>query len=344
MEYAEVLANARKTILNCRVCPECNGLACGNTLPGPGSKAPGNGAHENWKGWKALRLNMDTFVPDGLVDPSCTLFGRQLSLPLLTGPIGAMTQYSREDVTVQFNDAVIEACGKTGIVDCFGDGMGTGTIRGALDSVNRHPDAAVIPVLNPLANDRIREKIGMFEDSGTLALCVVVDSAGLSHWKGSSFGPGSKTVADLKELKACTRKPFLVKGIMTARAAQQAVDAGADGIMVSNHGGRVLPDTPSTAEVLPEIVRAVGGQTKIIVDGGIRHGSDMVKALALGADAVLICRPFAVAWFGGGAEGVQVYVEKLRTEFVEAMYMVGARKLSDLNPDMVRRSALAGIG
>jgi hypothetical protein len=68
MTYQEVLENARKTILNCKICPECNGLACGNTLPGPGSKAPGNGAHENWKGWKAIRLNVDTFVPDTAVD------------------------------------------------------------------------------------------------------------------------------------------------------------------------------------------------------------------------------------------------------------------------------------
>ncbi|MBP3210878.1 MAG: alpha-hydroxy-acid oxidizing protein, partial [Oscillospiraceae bacterium] len=113
-------------------------------------------------------------------------------------------------------------------------------------------------------------------------------------------------------------------------------EAGADGIIVSNHGGRVLPDVPSTAEMLPEIARAVKGQTKIIVDGGIRHGSDMVKALALGADAVMICRPFAVAWFGGDAEGIGTYVEKLREEFTGAMYMVGARKLADLCPDMVR--------
>ena len=175
-----------------------------------------------------------------------------------------------------------------------------------------------------------------FEQSGTLATCVVVDSAGLSHWKFKGEGPGSKTVEDLKLLKSFTKKPFLIKGIMTAKAARQAVEAGADGIIVSNHGGRVLPDVPPTAEVLPEIAQAVKGQTKIIVDGGIRHGSDIVKALALGADAVMICRPFAVAWFGGDVEGIETYVEKLRDEFTGAMYMVGARKLSDLCPDMVR--------
>ena len=340
MDYTEVLENARKTILNCKVCPECNGLACGNTLPGPGSKAPGNGAHDNWKGWKAIKLNMDTFAPDIPVNTDSVLFGRTCSLPLLTGPIGSLTQYSREDVTVAFNDGVIQAAFETGIIDCFGDGLAPAVLSGARDSADKYPGCAV-PVLNPLPNEEIRKKIELLEDSATLALSVVVDSAGLSHWKSKGFGPGSKTVEDLKYLKSFTKKPFIIKGIMTPKAAEQAVEAGADAIIVSNHGGRALPETPATAEVLPEIVRAVKGQTTIIVDGGIRHGSDMVKALAIGADAVLICRPFGVAWFGGGAEGVKTYVEKLRGEFIDAMYMVGARSLSDLNPDMVRLPRLS---
>lgn len=335
MTYQEILDNARKTILNCRACPECNGLACGNTLPGPGSKAPGNGAHDNWAAWKTIRLNFDTFVEDGPTDTGCTLFDRAFSLPLMSGPIGSMTQYSKEDVTVAFNDGVMEGTAATGTIDCFGDGLAANVLPGALESIQRH-HAAAIPVLNPLPNVRIMKNMDLFEESDALAMCVVVDSAGLSHWKHTDFAPGTKTVADLKELKAHTKKPFIVKGIMTAKGALQAVEAGADGIIVSNHGGRALADVPGTAEVLPEIVEAIKGETTIIVDGGIRHGVDMVKALALGADAVLICRPFAVAWFGGGAEGVKSYIEILKREFSEAMYMVGARKVSDLVPEMLR--------
>ena len=158
MTYQEVLENARKTILNCKACPECNGLGCGNTLPGPGSKAPGNGAHENWKGWKAIRLNVDTFVPDTAVDTHFDFFGKRFSLPILTGPIGSMTQYSKEDVTVGFNAAMIRACAETGIVDCFGDGIVEKTVAGALEAVTEHPGCA-IPVFNPLPNERIREKM-----------------------------------------------------------------------------------------------------------------------------------------------------------------------------------------
>ena len=108
MTYKEILENARRTILNCKACPECNGLGCGNTLPGPGSKAPGNGANTNWQAWKNIRLNFDTFAEDGPVDTGSTLFGKHFSLPLMSGPIGSMTQYSREDVTVTFNDGVME--------------------------------------------------------------------------------------------------------------------------------------------------------------------------------------------------------------------------------------------
>ena len=81
MQYDEVLKNARRTILNCKACPECNGLACGNTLPGPGSKAPGNGANDNWRAWKAIKLNVGTFVPDADVDTSFSLFGKTFQLP-----------------------------------------------------------------------------------------------------------------------------------------------------------------------------------------------------------------------------------------------------------------------
>ena len=226
MTYQEICENARKTILNCRACPECNGLGCGNTLPGPGSKAPGNGANVNWQAWKKIRLNFDTFAEDGPVDTGTELFGKHLALPLMSGPIGSMTQYSREDVTVAFNDGVMEGTAKTGTVDSFGDGVAPYVLPGALESILRH-HADAIPVFNPMPNASIIRKMEPFEDHA-LAMCVVVDSAGLSHWKHAGDQPGSKTVADLKEIRAHTKKPFLVKGIMTVKNALQAVEARLD--------------------------------------------------------------------------------------------------------------------
>ena len=108
--------------------------------------------------------------------------------------------------------------------------------------------------------------------------------------------------------------------------------------MVSNHGGRVLDQCPATAEVLPEIADALKGSgVKILVDGGIRSGVDVFKALAMGADAVLICRPFVTAVYGGGEEGVKCYIDKIAGELADTMQMCGAHSLSEITPEMVRR-------
>ena len=123
---------------------------------------------------------------------------------------------------------------------------------------------------------------------------------------------------------------------MTVKGALKAKEAGADAIVVSNHGGRVLDQCPATAEVLPEIVKAVGKQMKILVDGGIRCGTDIFKALALGADGVIIARPFVTAVYGGAEEGVEVYTKKLGDELKDTMAMCGAHSLNDITEDMVR--------
>lgn len=164
---------------------------------------------------------------------------------------------------------------------------------------------------------------------------IVIDSAGLPHLK-SRPDAGTKTPEQIRKLKAAVDCSFIVKGVLNTKCAELAVDAGADAIIVSNHGGRVLPGAPATAEVLPEIVEAVGGKAKIIVDGGIRSGYDIFKAIALGADAVMICRPVLVSYYGGCTEGIRVYIQKLKGEFSDAMYMCGARKVSDIDGNMIR--------
>ena len=124
--------------------------------------------------------------------------------------------------------------------------------------------------------------------------------------------------------------------VMPIVRGQIAAEAGAAAIIVSNHGGRVLGQTPATAEVLAEIADAVGDSMKIFVDGGIRTGVDVFKALALGADGVLICRPFVTAVYGGGEEGVKCYIDKLAGELADTMQMCGAHSLAEITPDMVR--------
>ena len=128
---------------------------------------------------------------------------------------------------------------------------------------------------------------------------------------------------ELREIVKAAGVPFIVKGIMTVKGALKAKEAGAAAIVVSNHGGRVLDQCPATAEVLEEIAKAVDGSMKIFVDGGIRSGTDVFKALALGADAVIIARPFVTAVYGGGREGVEAYIQKIGSELADTMVRIG---------------------
>ena len=337
MDYTQVLIEAGKHIgPNCKACPVCNGLACGNTIPGPGSKAPGNGAHDNWKAWQQLRLNMDCIAPAGAVDTSLEFLGRQLELPLITGPIGSTKwQYTPESDVRDFNRDVAECAVRLGIAGSFGDGIEPDVYTDSLRYSGEFGGSSM-PILNPYSDEEIKAKIALANEAGVFALGVVIDSAGLPHLRQKNISAGTKTVEQLRALREFSKAPFVIKGVMSAKTALKAVEAGADAIIVSNHGGRVLPFSPPTAEVLPEIADAVKGKTKIIVDGGIRSGIDIFKALALGADAVMMCRPILVSWYGAGQQGIEILVNKLKAELDDVMYMCSARKLSDISRDMIR--------
>ena len=162
--------------------------------------------------------------------------------------------------------------------------------------------------------DTIRDKMELVKQSGAFAVAMDIDAAGLPFLQNLTPPAGSKSVEQLKEIVKIAEIPFVLKGIMTVRGAEKALEAGVQAIVVSNHGGRVLDQCPSTAEVLPDIVKAVDGQMKVFVDGGIRTGTDVFKALAMGADAVLIARPFVAAAYGAGAEGVRAYIARTGAE------------------------------
>ena len=193
-----------------------------------------------------------------------------------------------------------------------------------------------VPTIKPWDMDTIREKFALVQESEPFAIAMDIDAAGLPFLQGLTPPAGSKSVEELKQIVSWAQRPFILKGIMTARGAEKALEAGASGIVVSNHGGRVLDHCPATADVLPEIVDAVGGKMTILVDGAIRSGMDMFKALALGADAVLIGRPFVPMVYGDGAQGVATYIEKIGSELRDTMAMCGVHTLDEITRDCVR--------
>ena len=145
------------------------------------------------------------------------------------------------------------------------------------------------------------------------------------------------TLADAVALAAATGLPFWVKGVLRADDAERAVDAGAAGVVVSNHGGRQLDGAVATATALPEVAAAVAGRAGVLVDGGVRSGRDVVTALALGADAVLLGRPQLWALATGGAEGVEALLAGLREEVVEVLRLCGLGSPADVGPDLLSR-------
>ena len=337
MNYEEVLENARKCIgPSCKACPVCNGKACGNKIPGPGAKgAVGDTAIRNFEAWQNYNVNMDTLFANADIDTSLELFGRKFRYPIFAGPVGAVNlHYSDKYTDVTYNDVLVSACAENGIAAFTGDGMDDNVMVAATEAI-RKADGLGIPTVKPWSGGVVKQKMELVKASGAFACAMDVDAAGLPFLKGFQPPAGRKSVEELKEIVEDAGVPFIVKGIMTAKGALKAKEAGASAIIVSNHGGRVLDSCQATADVLEEIVEAVDGSMKVLVDGGIRTGIDVFKALAMGADAVLIARPFVTAVYGGGAEGVKTYIEKLGGELEDTMQMCGADKLSDISSDMV---------
>ena len=330
MTYEEALKNARGNMGYCHACPVCDGRGCKNSIPGPGAKGTGTVAIRNFESWQNIYLNMDTIAPDRGVDTSIDIFGEKFDLPVFSAPIGAVTNHYGDKYDEFAYDAIIaRGTRQAGIGAFTGDGLSEKFFEAGCAALEKAGFA--VPTIKPWHKDLVFKKIDYAKTHGAKAIAMDIDASGLPFLKAMTPPSGSKSVEELREFIEYAGIPFYIKGIMTVKGALKALDAGAAGIIVSNHGGRVLDHTPATAAVLPEIANAVGGQMKVLVDGGIRTGHDIFKALALGADGVLIGRPFVVMTYGGQEEGIAAYVRKLKAELSDCMQMTGCATLKDID-------------
>ncbi len=336
MTYQEVLEKARMCLgPYCKGCQVCNGRACRNQIPGPGAKGVGDTAVRNYDKWKEIRVQMDTLCENRPVDTHCRLFGREFAYPFFAGPVGAVKlHYGSQYSDAEYNEILVPSCEQMGIAAFTGDGTDPLVMKAAADAIQK-ANGAGVPTVKPWNLQTIREKLKLVRESGAFAAAMDVDAAGLPFLKNMDPPAGSKTVEELSQIIKEAGIPFIVKGIMTVKGAVKAREAGAAAIVVSNHGGRVLDQCLSTAEVLPAIAKEMAGSVTVLVDGGIRSGTDIFKALALGADGVLICRPFVTAVYGGGTEGVKELVTRLGGELKDTMAMCGAHSLEEIRADMV---------
>ena len=336
MTYQEVLTAARGCIgPYCKACPVCNGKACGNAVPGPGAKGSGTAAVRNYEAWQKLSFNMDTICDNVPVDTSYEFFGETYAIPVFAGPVGAVKLHYGDKYTDQeYNDILVPGCADAGIAAFTGDGTNPDVFIGAAKAIGAAGGKG-IPTVKPWDLPTVFAKIDAAKAAGAKVFAMDIDAAGLPFLKGLNPPAGPKTVEQLRQIIDYAGVPFIIKGVMTVKGAEKALEAGAAGIVVSNHGGRVLDGVPATAEVLPAIAEAVKGKMTILVDGGIRTGQDVCRALALGADAVIMARPYVTALYGGQAEGIKVLTDKIKAEMEDTMAMCGVHSLKEITREML---------
>ena len=332
----EIYTNAKKLMKGfCRVCKECDGKACVGEVPGMGGLGTGSSFKANVKALADIKFNMslihDVVDPDTKVE----LFGQQFDMPVMAAPIGGVSfnmggKISEED----YMNSVINGCINKGIIGCAGDGVPDFIHETGLKSIF-NANGNGIPFIKPWEDKELYQKLEKVEKSGAKIVGIDIDAAGLITLKKMGRPVSPRNADKLSKIISSFPMKFVLKGIMNKKDALLAVQAGADAIVVSNHGGRVLDFTPGTSQVLSEIADHVKGKIIILADGGVRSGGDVLKLIALGADGVMIGRPFSIAAVGGLQEGVEKYIDKIKQELEQSMVMTGTSSLSKVEKSIL---------
>jgi isopentenyl diphosphate isomerase/L-lactate dehydrogenase-like FMN-dependent dehydrogenase len=328
----EIYQNAKEKMKGfCKVCPQCNGKACAGEVPGMGGLGTGSSFTSNVNALARYSFNMRLIHDVTAPDTSINFLGKELSMPVLAAPIGGVSFNMGGGVTEEeYIDAVVGGCRAAGTIGCTGDGVPEFIHASGFAAIEKN-EGIGIPFIKPWEDEEFFLKLKKAEKSGTDTFGMDIDAAGLVTLRKMGRPVSPKNPADLKRIIASTDLKFILKGVMTIDEAILAAEAGADAIVVSNHGGRVLDSAPGAADVLAGIADAVKGKLTIIADGGVRSGGDVLKLLALGADAVMIGRPVSVAAIGGQQAGVEAYLAKIQGELIQSMVLTGTasvRKVS----------------
>lgn len=309
---------------------------------------------QNRAGWDRLAFKPRVLVDVSDIDPSATFLGNKLRIPVITAPVGSLHQ-----MTPRGAGATAAATAEFGTVPVISSVAG----HELEDVAAAAPDSVKMFQLY-IRGDREweREMIGRIKAAGYSALTITVDTAVPSLRERPMMSIGAPTpmaaarVAagepplprfgaavtweSIERYKEHSGLPILLKGIQTAEDASIAIEHGVDVVWVSNHGGRQLDHARGSAEMLSEIVAAVGGRAQVVVDGGIHRGTDVLKALALGADAVAIGRLQGWGLAAGGKDGLVRVLEILEEEILSAMGLLGVTNVGQLGPQYVSKTEL----
>ena len=319
---------------------------------------------ENVAAFQRIRILPPLLTGVASADPSTTVLKQAVSMPILLAPVAGQQMYHPHGAL-----AAARAAAAAGTVYGISSSVGHSVEEVTAASTGPKWFQLYVPKDRAVA----RRLVERAEKSGVKAIIVTVD---LGEWKDADrrnrFAlPKDTLVKHLRDvgftqivdsmsyeeilafngqawdltfswdffdwLRGITKLPLIIKGVLRKEDAAKAVSLGLNGIVVSNHGGRRLDGMPATIEMLPEIVQTVAGRAEVYLDGGIRRGTDVLIALALGARAVLIGRPYAWALGANGEAGVRTVLNLLREELLNAMVTTGCAKISDIQPALLRR-------
>ncbi len=295
----------------------------------------------------SLALRQRVLVDVSKIDMSTTLLGEKIKLPVFIAPVGNFLQIADPMGAVAVARGAI-AAGTTAFIST--------AAKPSIEDVAQSVDHPLLFQLY-VRSDRawMRGFLDRAKAAGYRAICVTVDRAYYSRRErdiinqylqradsGDPRHQASLTWDDAAWIKQHTKLPLILKGIATAEDAKRAVEIGADVVYVSNHGGRQIDHGQGTIEVLPEVVEAVNGKAEVLWDGGVTRGTDVVKAIALGARAVGVGKLQGWALAAAGEQGITRMFELLAQEIHTTLGLMGVNSLKALNPSWVRPAMHTG--
>lgn len=316
---------------------------------------------DNIAAWRRLRLRHRVLRDVGTVSTATTLLGTRVAAPVVVAPVAYQRLAHDEGEAATARGAaaaralmVASTLATTSLEDTAAAApeasrwfqLYVHRDRGRTrDLVVRAAEAGyraiVLTADLPVLGHRRRDERNRFSLPAGMGLANIggalvpeVEGSGLAAYAGAELDP-SVTFDDLEWLRGLSELPLVVKGVVRGDDAARCVDAGAAAVAVSNHGGRQLDSTVAPADALPEVLAAVDGRAEVYVDGGVRTGTDVVKALALGARAVMVGRPVLWGLATGGADGVEAVLDGLRDETARALALCGASAVDEVDGDLL---------
>jgi 4-hydroxymandelate oxidase len=333
-------------------------LAAERLGPGPHGYFAGGAADEltlteNVAAWRRIQVRPRVLVDVSARDPSTVLLARERPHPLVVAPMAFQRLAHEEGEAGAARGAAaasapfcLSTLATTAPADLPKEGTrwfqlyvfkDRGATRELVEGAAEHGfEALVLTVDLPVFGHRERDLRSRFTVSERVP--SLGGRSGMSLAEIGELLDPSLSWRDLERFVHESRLPVLVKGVLRADDAHRALDSGAAGVIVSNHGGRQLDTAPATADALPAVAEEVGGEVDVLVDGGVRRGTDVLKALALGARAVMVGRPAVWGLAVGGADGVRRVLELLLGELDAALALAGTPVAGRLDPSSVERA------